>query len=95
MNMIRQSIRAINLLYNHYQLKNLTNFIHSPTDGSGMNNGSDHVTGASAPAQKYVTFDDDIPSTRTYDNSQPFTGMCISLFHLFLYDICYSLYLIS
>ena len=49
------------------------------------------MTGASAPAQKYVTFDDDIPSTRTYDNSQPFTGMCISLFHLFLYDICYSL----
>ena len=35
------------------------------------------MTGASAPAQKYVTFDDDIPSTRTYDNSQPFTGTSI------------------
>ncbi|KAL5271339.1 hypothetical protein ACHWQZ_G001842 [Mnemiopsis leidyi] len=43
-------------------------------DGSGMNNGSDHVTATSAPAQKYVTFDDDIPDTRTYDNSQPFTA---------------------
>ena len=47
------------------------------SDGSGMNNGSDHVTATSAPAQKYVTFDDDIPDTRTYDNSQPFTGTCL------------------
>jgi len=43
-------------------------------DGSAMNNGADLMAAPAAPSQKYVTFDDDAPSTRTYDNSQPFTS---------------------
>ena len=39
-----------------------------------MKNGTDQMVAPTAPAQKYVTFDDDEPSTRTYDNTQPFTG---------------------
>ncbi|XP_063689358.1 arfaptin-2-like isoform X1 [Bolinopsis microptera] len=49
-------------------------FVDLNLDGSPMKNGTDQMVAPTAPAQKYVTFDEDEPSTRTYDNTQPFTA---------------------